>query len=54
MKKYSDVFIYRDNDNNYIICYTRTGAGHIDTKPYTFTTREAAESIADQMRKMEV
>ena len=53
MKKYSDVFVFRDNDDNYVICYTLRNNGRTDIKPYTFTTREAAESIADQMRKIE-
>jgi hypothetical protein len=53
MKKYSDVFVFRDTDGAFIICYTLKKNGHTDVKPYTFTTREAAESIADQMRKME-
>lgn len=53
MKKYSDVFVFRDNDNAFVICYTFNHNGHTDIKPYTFTTREAAESIAAEMRKME-
>ena len=42
MRKYTDIWVTRDNDGRYCISYIEKGYNFVKVKPFTFDTMDAA------------
>lgn len=49
MKKYGDLWVYRDTDGFYYIAGYYYGAGTIHVKPYCFRDHESAERCKNNL-----
>lgn len=49
MRKYTDIWVTRDNDGRYCVAYIEKGCNFVKVKPFTFETTDAADRFIENI-----